>query len=92
MPPILDEPSSEALKKKNIPLTFNAILNCLDENVYWIGTETTAPIATYYPWLPLKENNTSYWYSDNTVIFPQKKHKNWEETIGKAIKYLDTKL
>lgn len=50
------------------------------------------PIATYYPWLPLKENNTSYWYSDNTVIFPQKKHKNWEETISQAINYLDTKL
>lgn len=50
------------------------------------------PIATYYTWLPLKEDDTSYWYGPNTKIYPQKKHKDWSEPLSLACKHIETLL
>lgn len=50
------------------------------------------PIATYFPWLNLKEDNTSHWYGKNLKCFPQKKHKHWEETINLAIEELNVSI
>lgn len=50
------------------------------------------PIATYYTWLPLKEDSTSYWYGSNTKVFPQKKHKNWIDSINLACNHIDEVL
>jgi tetratricopeptide (TPR) repeat protein len=41
------------------------------------------PICTYYPWVGLKDDNTSYWYSENTKAFVQSKHKDWTEPLSK---------
>jgi hypothetical protein len=46
------------------------------------------PIAAYYTWVPLAENNHSYWYGKNTKVFCQKKHKNWQETIDQAVAHI----
>jgi hypothetical protein len=50
------------------------------------------PIATYYTWLPLKADNTSYWYGPTTKVFPQKKHKDWLEPIESACRIIEEKL
>ena len=50
------------------------------------------PIATYYPWLNLREDDSSYWYSENTKAYPQKIWRNWEPTIDKCIEHLNTLL
>lgn len=47
------------------------------------------PIATYYPWLTMKDDIHSYWYGDNTVLFPQKNHKNWIDPVNQAAEYLE---
>jgi tetratricopeptide (TPR) repeat protein len=39
------------------------------------------PICKYYPWELLKKDTYSYWYSDNTRVFVQKKHKDWTEPL-----------
>lgn len=48
------------------------------------------PIATYYPWTDLRPDGTGNWYADTTRAYPQKKWKNWEETVNKAVEYLRT--
>lgn len=50
------------------------------------------PIATYYTWLPLKEDSTSYWYGSDTKVFPQKKHKDWSEPISLACQHIESIL
>lgn len=50
------------------------------------------PIAAYYTWLPLKSDNTSYWYGTNTKVFPQKKHKDWSEPIRLTCDYIEMVL
>ena len=39
------------------------------------------PICTYYPWLNLKDDNTSWWYGDNVKVYPQTKHRDWSGPI-----------
>jgi tetratricopeptide (TPR) repeat protein len=53
-----------------------------------VKTVILPPIAAYYTWVPLAENNHSYWYGKNTKVFCQKKHKNWQETIDLAINHI----
>ena len=48
------------------------------------------PIATYYPWLHLKMDNTSWWYGENTLCFPQRTHNDWTESIDFAVNHLKT--
>lgn len=57
-----------------------------------IGAKTYVlpPICTYYPWISLKEDNSSYWYSDMTKVFAQTKHRDWSDPINK-IKELEKK-
>lgn len=43
------------------------------------------PICTYYPWLGRREGNKSWWYSDNTSIYKQTKHKCWKQPIEEMI-------
>lgn len=50
------------------------------------------PIARYYPWLSLKEDDTSYWYSTNLKVFPQTEHKSWAKPLEKTHKYIKTLL
>lgn len=50
------------------------------------------PICTYYPWLGRVEENRSWWYSKNTKVFVQKKHKSWNEPINKLILQLKRDL
>ena len=46
------------------------------------------PICTYYVWLGRPSENKSWWYSDNTKVFAQKKPKSWEEPINNLIDHL----
>jgi len=49
------------------------------------------PICTYYPWVKLRDDYTSYWYSSNTKAFVQTKWRNWNgpmELLGKELKQL----
>lgn len=57
-----------------------------------IGANTVVlpPIATYYPWIHLKEDNSSWWYGPTTKVFPQTKHKDWTEPLSKLKQYMDT--
>ena len=59
-----------------------------------IGARTVVlpPIATYYPWINLKEDSSSWWYGPNTKAFPQTKHKDWTEPLAKLKEYMDTIL
>jgi tetratricopeptide (TPR) repeat protein len=57
-----------------------------------VKTVILPPIAAYYTWVPLAENNHSYWYGKNTKVFCQKKHKNWQETIDLAVEHLKENL
>lgn len=50
------------------------------------------PIATYYTWLPLKPDNTSYWYGSSTKVYPQKIHKDWSDPIRLTCEYIEAKL
>lgn len=48
------------------------------------------PIATYYPWLNLKANDTSQWYGENTKVYPQTEWRNWEAPIDKVLAFINT--
>lgn len=50
------------------------------------------PICTYYPWLGRPEENRSWWYSENTNVYVQKKHKSWAEPINNLIGQLKRDL
>lgn len=57
-----------------------------------VKTVILPPIAAYYTWVPLADNNHSYWYGKNTKVFCQKKHKNWQETIDLAVNHITDNL
>jgi tetratricopeptide (TPR) repeat protein len=50
------------------------------------------PICIYYPWVKLKDDNTSYWYGENTKIFHQKTWKDWSFAIDNMMKYLEDSI
>lgn len=50
------------------------------------------PIATYYTWLHLKEDKSSWWYSNNTRIYRQEKHKDWSGSFTLACEHIEEKL
>lgn len=39
------------------------------------------PVCTYYPWVSLKEDYTSYWYDDTLKVYAQTKWKNWSNPL-----------
>lgn len=57
-----------------------------------LNTVVMPPIATYYPWLNLREDDTSWWYGPTVKVYPQTKHKDWSEPLAKLKQHMDTIL
>lgn len=55
-------------------------------------TVVLPPIATYYPWVSMRDSIHSWWYGDSTVAFPQRKHKNWEDSVALAVDHVRRSL
>lgn len=55
-------------------------------------TVVLPPIATYYPWLSMRDEEHSWWYGDHTVVYPQRKHKDWQESVSKAVDHVKRHL
>ena len=53
-----------------------------------VKTIILPPIATYYPWLTMRDKTHSYWYGENTNLFFQTKHLNWDDSVGQAYDFI----
>jgi tetratricopeptide (TPR) repeat protein len=57
-----------------------------------VNTIIIPPIATYYPWITMRDRIHSYWYGDKAVLFPQTEHKNWTTPVNQAAEYFENNI
>jgi len=57
-----------------------------------VNTIIIPPIATYYPWLTMRDKVHSYWYGDKAVLFAQTEHKNWTTPVNQAAEYFENNI